>query len=79
MTRRDYIRIAAVLIDLHQQEKNGDGGPFSIPYVAQCLSDAFHADNPRHDRAHFLAVVEGKKPLNSRPASGSRTGRKATP
>jgi hypothetical protein len=71
MTRKDYILIADAL----RSEKPNDGWDPNkrVQWDLDCkaIAQALAGDNPRFDREHFLAVVRGEKPLNSKP------GRKA--
>ena len=38
-----------------------------IQRLAEVFADVFETDNTRFDREHFLAVVRGERPVNSRP------------
>jgi hypothetical protein len=58
MTRKDYIAIAEAM-------RYGLGSLQADTSVH--LAEAMHADNPRFDREHFLAVVRGERNLKSRP------------
>ena len=64
MTRKDYILIA----EAFQRVRKGSlGETSSFVQCIQAVLDALAADNPRFDRAHFLAVVRGEKELTSKP------------
>ncbi len=39
--------------------------------ITQDFADLFECDNSRFNREHFLAVVRGERPVNSRPEKGS--------
>jgi hypothetical protein len=66
MTRKDYIAIADALRIGYVYWQ----GPSElvVKNIAERIADKMELDNPRFDRNHFLAVVTGKKDLNSRPA-----------
>lgn len=49
---------------------------FGFETAAKYIADALGMDNPKFDRSHFLAVVRGEKPVNSRPASSSSSSSK---
>ncbi|MDE1767487.1 MAG: hypothetical protein KGI27_14625 [Thaumarchaeota archaeon] len=38
--------------------------------VIQRVSDLFERDNERFNRDHFMAVIKGERPVNSRPPRG---------
>ena len=59
MTRKDYILIANLMNAQYRGAANHDkrGVVYQVAYY---LSDALEKDNPRFDRAHFLAVVRGE-------------------
>lgn len=41
--------------------------------IAGFAADLFERDNSRFDRAHFLAVVRGERPVDSRPLLNTRS------
>lgn len=63
MTRKDYVALAAAIkaaSDEFGEEGVGDGGAFDgIEAAAHRIADACAADNPRFDRARFLAACRG--------------------
>ena len=79
MTRKDYLLIAEVLrvqryraeLEItHAEEFDKEfacGCAEGADSAAMELCDSLHRDNPRFDRAHFLAVVRGEKELTSKP------------
>ncbi len=40
---------------------------YTIRRLAEVFADEFECDNERFNREHFLAVVRGERPINSRP------------
>ena len=81
MTRKDYILLAEALrVQRFRASDNSHAFRCSsepaIAYDSQVvgidnatceIADALKRDNPRFNREHFLAVVRGEKPLESRP------------
>lgn len=65
MTRRDYVRIAAALRGARPFGQTVSGARFGMHPAARqqwhadtdALADALAADNPRFDRARFLAAA----------------------
>lgn len=62
MTRKDYVKVAAVLADAATRETRDDrpDDPGRAPIVAELahdLAELMAADNPRFDRARFLAAA----------------------
>jgi hypothetical protein len=72
MTRKDYILIAEALrIPTSSMSKpNYERELSGVRMAAIAIATALENDNPRFNREHFLAVVNGEKDLNSRPARG---------
>jgi len=70
MSRKDYILIAEVFRIEYQNTGlfANKRAQSAIASLASELCDALHADNPRFNREHFLAVVRGERALTSRPA-----------
>lgn len=52
MTKKDYVLIAAAI----KAASNAPGYPQRNAFVAFALADALQRDNPRFDRAKFLAA-----------------------
>ena len=75
MTRKDYLLIAEVLRDTRSIALAGPGFAHKsnpdevrgIDNIAAVMACKLQDDNPRFDRAHFLAVVRGEKELTSKP------------
>ena len=76
MTRKDYIAFAAELQAIHQQAKYPERvvkearlnlEPRQVEIIAERLCYVMENDNPRFDRAHFMAVVRAEKASTSRP------------
>jgi hypothetical protein len=74
MTRKDYIAIAeAMRYGLGSLQADTSvsitrcEAVIAQEHFAAHLAEAMHADNPRFDREHFLAVVRGERNLKSRP------------
>ena len=65
MTRQDYILLATAFRSA--LDRNEDTAQSGILDAAHLVSVELALDNPRFNREHFLAVVKGEKPLNSRP------------
>jgi hypothetical protein len=72
MTRKDYILLAEVLrIEFLKETRFEHVEAMRAVWgVAKSLCDSLMRDNPRFNSEHFLAVVNGKKELLSRPARG---------
>ena len=71
MTRKDYILLAealrdTMLIDCPTVDYLA-GAKAAFNSASERIADALAGDNPRFVREHFLAVVRGEKPLDSRP------------
>jgi hypothetical protein len=66
MTRKDYVLIADALREYYQHVPE-NGMKLLVGEVAANVAEHLKRDNPRFDREHFLAVVRGEKPLQSRP------------
>jgi len=75
MTRKDYIAIAESLRFDLQRAKLGqlslNTAAYGIEYATEGIMNVLAADNPRFNRAHFLAVVHGERELQSRPSRAS--------
>ena len=60
MTRKDYIALARALTAARANNRTGDANRAlynnGIDNAAACIADALAADNPRFDRARFLAA-----------------------
>lgn len=54
MSRKDYRAFAAMLADLGREGWD----PETLAIVASGMSAIFAADNPRFDRAKFIAAAE---------------------
>lgn len=69
MTRKDYQRIARALIlaKEHETRNNRMWAAPAMLTAAEFIANELEDDNPRFDRAHFLAVVEGDRKLDSSP------------
>lgn len=72
MTRKDYILLAGalrdtMLIDCPTTEYLA-GAKAAANSASERIANQLAWDNPRFDREHFLAVVHGEKPLDSRPS-----------
>ena len=71
MTRKDYILIARALKDArmlygsYQYQK--EAWQTAVEFAALLIADRLTDDNPRFSRTHFLLVIRGEKPLESRP------------
>lgn len=46
-----------------------NAGSDAILEATHLIADSFGDDNPAFNREHFLAVVRGDRPVNSRPPS----------
>ena len=68
MTRKDYILIADAFRKGYADREVNEDERAGIIIAAVQVSYALKADNPRFDGRHFLAVIRGQKPLNSRPS-----------
>ena len=76
MTRKDYILLAEALRDKRQGlDVASVPNPERLSAMYESFWDtidhicgALYQDNPRFNRDHFLAVVRGEKPLDSRPS-----------
>lgn len=55
MTRKDYIAIAAALVRASAASET-DNQRRGVQRSALCIADVMAADNPRFDRAKFLAA-----------------------
>lgn len=74
VTRKDYLLIASALRDVsqtvgestHELIRAWHNG---VLQAAEAIATRLEMDNPRFDRAHFLAVVRGEKELTSKPQS----------
>lgn len=62
MSRKDYEAIAAALKDEALSLSHVDGASTCVPAIAARLATVFADDNPRFDRARFLAAcgIEGE-------------------
>ncbi len=67
MSRKDYILIANVLRTALEQVGNKDAGN-GVLLVATKMVEALKRDNSMFNSDHFMAVVSGKKKLESRPS-----------
>jgi hypothetical protein len=70
MTRKDYIIIAQALrtsLDL-SLDVHSTTNPQAVLTVTNAIACALAKDNPRFNREHFFAVVQGHKSLTSRPS-----------
>lgn len=65
-TEQHYQAIASELADIRSLAIGLKRKEF-VEIIATRLADIFQNDNSRFDREHFLAVVRGKRPVNSRP------------
>lgn len=71
MTRKDYILVTEGLriaylnasAEMSLRDVNGVG------LAAQCVANSLQRDNPLFDSAHFMAVVRGEQPLDSKAVS----------
>ena len=73
MTRKDYILIAKALRYAYVDDRPIASSRIpdhekGVLYAASRIAIELAEDNPRFDRDHFLAVVRGEKPLDSRPS-----------
>lgn len=74
MTRKDYVGLERAIrtgLDCLDSMRL-DGTPLEVAeravyWTAEEIAWRLHIDNPRFDGKHFLAVVRGEKPLESRP------------
>lgn len=70
-SKRHYIDVAEILKYRLAAEKSSAtesaAGIHAVYDVILSFADFFGNDNPLFNRAHFIAVVEGEKALNSRP------------
>lgn len=70
MTRKDYIRIARALNQTYTSACESKQSPDvleAILHTSYNIESELAADNPRFDRNHFMLVVRGVRPLESRP------------
>jgi myosin-crossreactive antigen len=56
MTRKDYIMIAKIIAHNQPQFKEGEEGQTLLWILANQFATELQADNPRFDRARFLAA-----------------------
>lgn len=68
MTRKDYILLASALRDAVEANSFDADIQSGVINAANQITYALSQENPRFDATHFMAVVHGEKPLNSRPA-----------
>jgi hypothetical protein len=70
MTRKDYIILAEALRNsyAHSLDVHSTANPQAVLTVTTAIACALAKDNPRFNREHFFAVVQGQKPLQSRPS-----------
>ncbi len=57
MSRKDYVAVAAALRTEIELEGGSRHGRELVRGIAQRLADGFAQDNPRFDRARFMAAV----------------------
>lgn len=65
-SKQHYQVIAQILAAHVTRAASNSPGPH-IAVLANDLADLFGRDNSRFNREHFLAVVRGERPVNSRP------------
>ena len=73
MTRKDYIIIARALRQTYQTACESKQSPCVLEAIlrtAYSVASELASDNLRFNGQHFMAVVRGCKPLESRPSSG---------
>jgi hypothetical protein len=70
MTRRDYILLANTLRIAHNNAAHTkcQEAIWIVDQLASDLCSELKRDNARFNREHFLAVVQGKRELHSRPS-----------
>jgi hypothetical protein len=70
MTRKDYIILANTLRIAHNNAvlTKSQEAVWTVEQLASDLCCELKRDNARFNREHFLAVVSGKKDVNSRPS-----------
>jgi hypothetical protein len=70
MTRKDYILLANVLRIAHNNAHamKSPEASWTVNQIADDLCAELKRDNARFNREHFLSVVNGEKPLQSRPS-----------
>jgi len=56
MTRKDYIMIAEIIAFNQEQFVEGEDGRTLLKILANQFANELQADNPRFDRARFLAA-----------------------
>lgn len=56
MTRKDYQAIAATIAEAKEARPGSSTPEATREYIANRLADALAADNPRFNRAKFLAA-----------------------
>ncbi len=56
MTRKDYVAVACALVALREDLPTDDLTDAGLDTVCEALARVFGADNPRFDRARFLAA-----------------------
>jgi len=56
MTRKDYIMIAEIIAFNQEQFVEGEDGHTLLKILANQFANELQADNPRFDRARFLAA-----------------------
>lgn len=66
-SKRHYIVIAEALRKACEYAISGSNKT-ACRAAAECVANSLANDNPRFNRTHFLAVVNGEKSITSRPA-----------
>lgn len=56
MTRKDYIALADTILAAKRATPDTDATILGIDIATRSIADALAADNPRFDRARFLAA-----------------------
>ena len=68
-----YILIANALLRAKAAILQSEEGEslMGLSYVVDEIALTFRNDNRKFDSSHFLAVIRGEKPANSRPSSST--------
>jgi len=66
-SKQHYQTVAGVLSRAREFSETLALNVYTIEAISERLALAFKDDNKRFDYEHFLAVVHGERPVNSRP------------
>lgn len=66
-SKQHYQAIADILVVAKSYAGMSNPAHDAIGFITNELADVFQKDNERFNREHFLAVVRGERPVNSRP------------